>query len=237
MDPKNYEKTVDYHTFWTGAGKEYVDKLEKAIVCRSLPGGDSIAEIGAGYGRLADCYFEKYRKVHLVEPAQNLRKMAEDRFGKKASYHDADVYQLPFPDASFDAVVMVRVMHHLVEPQKALAEITRVLKPGGVLVFNFSNKINPNKIAAFLLKRGSNPFSREPARYGEFLYGHHPQWMESILISLGFEIKKKYGTGFIDKLINKAPFRTSFIPALLLPSRIGGALRLSPALFVIALKK
>lgn len=98
MDPKIYEKS-DYRSFWTGAGKEYLDKLEKAIIRESLPGGDSIAEIGAGYGRLTGAIC----KVHFVEPAQNLRKIAAETYGNKVFYHDADVYRLPFSDSSLDA--------------------------------------------------------------------------------------------------------------------------------------
>jgi SAM-dependent methyltransferase len=43
------------------------------------------------------------------------------------------VYALPFADASFDCVIISEVLEHLHEDQRALTEITRVLKPGGVL--------------------------------------------------------------------------------------------------------
>jgi ubiquinone/menaquinone biosynthesis C-methylase UbiE len=46
----------------------------------------------------------------------------------------ADVTALPFPDASFDAVVTCAMLHHTVEWQKALAVAMRVLQQGGHLV-------------------------------------------------------------------------------------------------------
>jgi len=48
------------------------------------------------------------------------------------SFAVADVYHLPFPDASFDAAVAHTLLVHLREPWRALEEIRRVLKPGGV---------------------------------------------------------------------------------------------------------
>jgi len=45
----------------------------------------------------------------------------------------ASVYDLPFPDAAFDCVIISEVLEHLHEDRKALKEISRVLKPGGVL--------------------------------------------------------------------------------------------------------
>lgn len=45
-----------------------------------------------------------------------------------------DIYELPFPDASFPTIVMIEVLEHLTEPSRALTEIYRVLTPGGTLI-------------------------------------------------------------------------------------------------------
>lgn len=50
---------------------------------------------------------------------------------------------LPFPDASFDAVVMVDVIHHLENISKSLKEVFRVLKKGGKILIFEPNKLNP----------------------------------------------------------------------------------------------
>lgn len=50
------------------------------------------------------------------------------------SWAVADLTNLPFGDATFDGIVSVLVMHHVVSPTRALASLGRVLKPGGRLV-------------------------------------------------------------------------------------------------------
>ena len=51
---------------------------------------------------------------------------------------------LPFPDASFDHVVMLAVLEHLVEPQKVLNEVYRVLAPDGSLILTWpSSMVDP----------------------------------------------------------------------------------------------
>lgn len=59
-----------------------------------------------------------------------------------ALYH-AGVYKLPFPDASFDAVILSEVLEHLDDDVRALREVWRVLKPGGVVAITVPNANYP----------------------------------------------------------------------------------------------
>lgn len=58
---------------------------------------------------------------------------ASDRGIANARFQVGDAHKLPFPDASFDAVCAHSVLQYLKDPWKALAEMHRVLKPGGVI--------------------------------------------------------------------------------------------------------
>lgn len=61
------------------------------------------------------------------------RREAHQRGIANVEFHHASVYALPFEDATFDAVLVHAVLYHLGEPMKALRELWRVLKPGGLI--------------------------------------------------------------------------------------------------------
>ena len=71
-----------------------------------------------------------------VDPSQVLleraRELAEDI--ENLAFEQADGRDLPYPEASFDAVVCHTLLCHVIEPERALAEAFRVLSPGGKLV-------------------------------------------------------------------------------------------------------
>ena len=68
-------------------------------------------------------------QLSLVEQA---RALAVQRGVTNARFEVANVYDLPFPDGSFDAALSARVLEHLREPVRALSELRRVLCPGGI---------------------------------------------------------------------------------------------------------
>ena len=64
--------------------------------------------------------------------SQQAQALSAARGVMNARFEVADVYRLPFPDGSFDAVFAHAVLMHLREPVRALAEMRRVLRPGGI---------------------------------------------------------------------------------------------------------
>jgi len=70
-----------------------------------------------------------------IEPRQvaAAQAFAAQRGVTNAAFQAASIYALPFPDATFDAAFANTVLLHLREPLRALAELRRVLKPGGVV--------------------------------------------------------------------------------------------------------
>lgn len=97
-----------------------------------------VLEVGAGNGMNFGHYPDTVAEVVAVEPEDTLRGLAERAAAKAAvpitvvaGHGDA----LPFEDASFDAAVVSLVLCSVPEPSHFLAEVQRVLKPGGQLRF------------------------------------------------------------------------------------------------------
>ena len=67
---------------------------------------------------------------------------AKEKYGSKAEFHVMDAHELKFPDNSFDLVVGRSILHHL-DFEKGIAELKRVLKPGGHAIFIEPLRDNP----------------------------------------------------------------------------------------------
>jgi ubiquinone/menaquinone biosynthesis C-methylase UbiE len=116
------------------ASRKFV--LEKAM---PLPG--HVLEIGTGKGRFlavlakhADCI----TTLDMDAKQQRAAKLhvRQTRTGHRIRFIVHDAEHLPWPDASFDAVVSVNTFHHLERPMRVFKEMLRVLKPSGKIVLS-----------------------------------------------------------------------------------------------------
>jgi ubiquinone/menaquinone biosynthesis C-methylase UbiE len=115
---------------------------DRTIALAHLAPGEDVLDIGCGTGEVA--MRAKARtgptgSVAGIDPASEMIAVAREkaaRAGLEIDYHVAAVEALPFAAATFGVAVSSLMMHHLPEELKprALAEIRRVLKPGGRLV-------------------------------------------------------------------------------------------------------
>jgi ubiquinone/menaquinone biosynthesis C-methylase UbiE len=124
----------------------FMRKSEAACLAawrQELLGGLSgvVAEIGAGTGANLPHYPASVERVTLTEPDASMRHLLEGRRDSasvragEVQIVDAPAEALPFDSGSLDAVVTTLVLCTVPRPEAALAEIRRVLRPGGALVF------------------------------------------------------------------------------------------------------
>ena len=110
------------------------DRVAGAVELR----GRDVLEVGCGRGGGAAFLFERHAPATMT--GLDLSEIAvahcQTRYGRSGlRFVAGDAEQLPFPDASFDAVVNVESSHCYPNMTRFLTEVTRVLRPGGVLLF------------------------------------------------------------------------------------------------------
>lgn len=95
-------------------------------------------DLGAGTGANLDLYPEAVTALVLAEPDPHMLRQLRVKVGEKgvaAELSDASAEDLPFADASFDTAIFTLVLCTVPNPERALSETARVLKPGGKLLF------------------------------------------------------------------------------------------------------
>jgi ubiquinone/menaquinone biosynthesis C-methylase UbiE len=106
-----------------------------ALIARA---SGSVLEIGGGTGANLPFYGPEVTELVLTEPERPMAKRLEGKLAQHssaASVLGAAAESLPFEDSRFDFVISTLVLCTVVEPRRALAEIHRVLKPSGQLLF------------------------------------------------------------------------------------------------------
>jgi SAM-dependent methyltransferase len=111
---------------------EYAEEAAAWVAERSgLGPGSRVVDLAAGTGRLSGRFLQIGVDVIAVEPAANMRAILEQRFpGVRTIVARAE--SMPMDDGAVDAVVVGNAFHHF-DRVAAMAEIHRVLRPGGVL--------------------------------------------------------------------------------------------------------
>ncbi len=97
-----------------------------------------VIELGAGTGVNVDLYPEAVEELVLVEPDPHMAKRLRARVAESsraATIAEAPAERLPFEDDAFGIAVATLVLCTIPDPAAALAELRRVLKPGGQLLF------------------------------------------------------------------------------------------------------
>jgi SAM-dependent methyltransferase len=122
-----YERTMGV---WSRlAGEVFVDWLAPAQALRWV-------DVGCGSGAFSELLAQRCAPAEIqgVDPSEAQLAYARTRpAARVAAFRQADAMALPFPDDRFDAAVMALVIFFVPEPAKGVAEMARVVRPGGTV--------------------------------------------------------------------------------------------------------
>jgi SAM-dependent methyltransferase len=125
--------------FTDGADPEYVEQI-MPMAAAELAGGVRVLDIGCGDGQISRLAAASGARVTGIDPTWNCVRVAHERRGG-AEFARATAGNLPFADETFDAAVACLVFEHIDDVDQAIAEVARVLEPGGRFCFFLNHPI------------------------------------------------------------------------------------------------
>lgn len=154
-------------------GSVYTEMCD--ITRRLVPAGAKVLDCGAGTGELSLAASDNADSVLCTDLSKNMLKQAQ----RKAKALGADniefaarnIFDLQDPDDTYDVVIAGNVLHLLTNPQGAVKEMYRVLKPGGRLLLpTFTNKNSTRLLIGIYKKLGFDPAANySPSEYKKML--------------------------------------------------------------------
>lgn len=154
-------------------GSVYTEMCD--ITRRLVPAGAKVLDCGAGTGELSLAASDNADSVLCTDMSKNMLKQAQ----RKARALGADniefaarnIFDLQDPDDAYDVVIAGNVLHLLTNPQGAVKEMYRVLKPGGRLLLpTFTNKNSSRLLIGIYKKLGFDPAANySPSEYKKML--------------------------------------------------------------------
>jgi SAM-dependent methyltransferase len=181
---------------WSEAGKtvepldaetlgNHIDGLKLEFLKDDLPGAGRALEVGCGSARLlARVGTAAPLALVALDPARNALGLAQrtaERAGIAMARTRGDALALPFRDGSFDLVMSGGLLEHFPEPEPVLAEMVRVLRPGGV----FYADVVPRRLSLYRVRELPRQI-RTPWFLPEvFESSHGPPRYRAALVALG----------------------------------------------------
>ena len=142
---RNYEEMLRFE-LGSFSQRATVDKFIQAC---SIRDGGSVLDIGCGWGRIIIGMLNRLPnlQMHGIDVSQEAIERGFDvvsrMTGKPVDMQVARAEFLPFDNELFDAVISTRVWQYITDPQRAMNEVGRVLKPGGAVTVMAPNARNP----------------------------------------------------------------------------------------------
>lgn len=161
------------------------------------PNTKTALEVGSGGGILT----EEIRKMGFtttgIEPTEESLQTAQHHAkaeGLNITYMKGVGEQLPFADQSFDCVFCCDVLEHVRDLPKVIAEISRVLKPGGIFIYDTLNRTFISKLVAIKIWQEWKRWAFMPPNLHVWKMFIKPDEIKVLLSKNGFEWKEHVGS-------------------------------------------
>ncbi len=128
---------------------------------RPVVKGKTVLELATGTGLIAKHIVRSANHIEATDASQEMIEQAKQGVQSTKLYFSVqDMFCLPYASKSFDVVIVSNALHIVPEPEKALAEIRRVLKDDGILIaptFTHAGNLFSGKVRAFFMKLAGFP--------------------------------------------------------------------------------
>ena len=148
---------------------------EMYVLIRPVVKAKTVLELATGTGLIAKNIVGAAAHIEATDASAAMIAAARrDNRSAKLYFSVQDMFRLPYAEATFDVVIVSNALHIVPQPEKALAEIRRVLKDDGVLIaptFTHAGNSFSGKVRAFFMKRVGFPLHSKwtSAEYLDFL--------------------------------------------------------------------
>ena len=245
--------SFDYPSYWAGRGYEHESEVYAiSKFLEKIKRIKTIAEIGAGFGRLVPTYAFRGKKIIVTDPSSKLlgiaRKNASDIKNIKFIQSRVENLKGKIKTNTVDLALMVRVLHHIEKPEKVFSEISRILKSGGHFILEYPNKVHfKAKLEQILKGDITYPMdifrkditSKKNKKKGTLpFFNYHPDKIEELLEKYDFEIISKASVSNIRSPFLKRVFPVNFLLELEKLLQIPlSYVNFGPSMFILARKK
>ena len=129
---------------------------EMYTLIRPVVKAKTVLELASGTGLIAKHIVNAAAHIEATDAsAEMIAEAKRDNRSAKLHFSVQDMFRLPYADKSFDVVIVSNALHIIPQPEKALAEIRRVLKDDGVLIaptFTHGNSTLRGRLKLFFMK-------------------------------------------------------------------------------------
>ena len=134
---------------------------EMYALIRPVVKAKTVLELATGTGLIAKHIVNAAAHIEATDAsAEMIAEAKRDNRSAKLHFSVQDMFRLPYADQSFDVVIVSNALHIVPQPEKALAEIRRVLKDDGVLIaptFTHAGNSFSGRVRAFFMKLAGFP--------------------------------------------------------------------------------